>query len=397
MNIDTNFLNGTRFLLALWVAAGHFYLYSGGHNLYKIPLLGSPGIAVDGFMVITGFLMAYQYILRESKEPFDDKYTSIKFIIRRIFRLYPVYFLSIITYVLLFPYIYDNTSEALRYFNNGAEWLKPPGDIQPYSIITHLLFLHGLIPSHVVDILSPTWSLSLEMQFYFLFPSIFVYFFVKHSSNKLIPFIVLTLVVSLIVPKLFGLYLIKGTIAHFEQPSLILYKLPLFLLGMMAASVGLNKLKLSYLFLTVLIIVPFQNKITILLIMLLLLFMFLDSLEKFLNLKIFNALLFVRKSFSGRLSFLGANIAYSIYLFHMIILPFSFNISINKLRFIDGISMNNIVFCSFILFISLTVFCSYLSYKLIEKPFINYGKNVANRFSSKMTIKTISADRIVKK
>jgi peptidoglycan/LPS O-acetylase OafA/YrhL len=67
---NTKFLDGTRFLFALWVILGHFFFYIGGSDLIQIPLLGplilSPGVAVDGFMVVTSFLMMYHYILRST-------------------------------------------------------------------------------------------------------------------------------------------------------------------------------------------------------------------------------------------------------------------------------------------------------------------------------------------
>ncbi|HFL2538660.1 TPA: hypothetical protein ACG3G9_003819, partial [Clostridioides difficile] len=85
MKLNTSVLDGLRFLLALWVVCGHFYIIIGGTNLFNIPfvssLLQQPIIAVNGFMIITGFLMTYHYILREEKEPFLEASTGVKFIL----------------------------------------------------------------------------------------------------------------------------------------------------------------------------------------------------------------------------------------------------------------------------------------------------------------------------
>jgi len=49
-------LDGIRGLLAMWVFWGHICIFVG----LKMPILGTPALAVDLFMLLSGFLMAYQ-------------------------------------------------------------------------------------------------------------------------------------------------------------------------------------------------------------------------------------------------------------------------------------------------------------------------------------------------
>ena len=88
------FLDGLRGLAALWVIASHsLYLGSADFKYFN-----RGDIAVDLFMIMSGFLMAYHYYAREDKEPWGEPKTWFKFYVRRFFRIAPLY------YVLLFVF-----------------------------------------------------------------------------------------------------------------------------------------------------------------------------------------------------------------------------------------------------------------------------------------------------
>src|SRR4051812_24255757 len=115
--MNTKFLNGTRFLLALWVVIGHFYTLAGGAFFYKFPkplqIFITNIMAVEGFMILTGFLMAYNYILRSDKENYNKGSTIVSFWLRRFFRLYPVYLLVIIVAYFTFTNLAANDAHNL--------------------------------------------------------------------------------------------------------------------------------------------------------------------------------------------------------------------------------------------------------------------------------------------
>ncbi|WJH37283.1 acyltransferase [Paenibacillus sp. CC-CFT747] len=219
-------MDGFRFLLALWVAVGHFYIIIGGPGFWQASgvtkLLLSPWAAVDGFMVVTGFLMTYHYLLREAKEPAGRLATGVTFLVRRLFRLYPVYLLAILAAFFVVSDLYEMRKEILDYFTGST--LTPFGteskseDPSVTGLLLHLTFLHGLFPAYESSVLSVAWSLSLEMQFYVLFPALFSFLFLKVRSAKLYAFLAAAVVVSevLLAKYLHG------------QPAMLLYKLPCF-------------------------------------------------------------------------------------------------------------------------------------------------------------------------
>ena len=93
-------LDGLRGSMSLWVLLGLTCSLTGMHF---IPVVRSTHYAVDGFMILSGFLMAYHYMLRAAKEPWTTPSTWKSFYIRRYFRLSPVYYLLLIPAFFLRP------------------------------------------------------------------------------------------------------------------------------------------------------------------------------------------------------------------------------------------------------------------------------------------------------
>jgi len=60
-------LDGLRGLAALWVLLGHSLQLTGWH----LPILSSPDLGVDLFIMLSGFLMVFHYRLRESANPWE--------------------------------------------------------------------------------------------------------------------------------------------------------------------------------------------------------------------------------------------------------------------------------------------------------------------------------------
>jgi len=63
-------LDGLRGIAALWVMLSHIQILSG---LRSLPVLSWGNVAVDLFMMLSGFLMAHHYVLRQDKEPWNKK------------------------------------------------------------------------------------------------------------------------------------------------------------------------------------------------------------------------------------------------------------------------------------------------------------------------------------
>src|ERR1700741_1786618 len=81
-------LYGLRGAMAFWVFYGHLRISCLGSP----PRFGHPANAVDVFMVLSGFLMTYHWIGRESKFNNHARQTG-DFYLRRFFRIAPLYYL----------------------------------------------------------------------------------------------------------------------------------------------------------------------------------------------------------------------------------------------------------------------------------------------------------------
>ncbi|MDR3410016.1 MAG: acyltransferase, partial [Formivibrio sp.] len=168
-NHKLGMLDGLRGLMALWVLLGHSCILTG----FYIPVLSSPGDAVQGFMILSGFLMTYHYILREPKEPWGAWTTWTAFWTRRYFRITPLYFLVLIPTFLLMPrYVFwrsrlDQLHGTVLRFGGmpTLNWL---------NLFVHASYIYGLLPRYCSSLVIPDWSISLEMQFYFVFPFLMI-------------------------------------------------------------------------------------------------------------------------------------------------------------------------------------------------------------------------------
>ncbi|MGG1678250.1 acyltransferase family protein [Neobacillus sp. NRS-1170] len=382
MTRDTRFLHGFRFFLALWVALAHFYVAIGGPKFIDLGFAGgvllSASVAVDGFIVLTGFLMGYTY--KHNLNPITNNYkeTILYFWVRRLFRLYPVYILSIIVAYLLVGETSKFNAELLYYFtgDNVTPWGTERNieNVSILNLLSHITFIHGFIPNYVTSILPPAWSMSIEIQYYIVFPFLYLWLFSNGRRIKKYFLFILTLflLLSFVAPKLFGLYLTPGSIIHYGQPSLLIYKLPLFILGTVMALVIKSQLKIGYFIITLLAVMFVQSKLTNFIISILVIFMFLENLKKYTGKTIYTILNSIKKLLSTRLAEVGANISYSLYLVHMITLPLILKLVVNLINF----PKIKVALVSLVLFISVTFLISYLLYYFIEKPFILLGKKI---------------------
>ena len=161
--------------------------------LYHFDILYFPGgyLGVDIFFVISGYLIT-KLILKDLKK---KKFSFIDFYERRIRRIVPVLYISIITstiflYKIVLPEEKINIFQSILasvfftsnyYFYNSGSYFDPVNEKQ--------LLIH-------------TWSLSIEEQFYIIFP-IFLYLFYKRNY---IFFIICAAATSLILANNGGIF-----------------------------------------------------------------------------------------------------------------------------------------------------------------------------------------------
>jgi peptidoglycan/LPS O-acetylase OafA/YrhL len=162
-------LNGLRFVAAFLVVVNHIETtkyHSGYPNYMDYPFLTSiGGLSVTLFFVLSGFLITYLLLQEKEHSGFID---IKKFYIKRILRIWPLYYLIvIITFFILnkidfffLPQLSDSVYE-----NSGTK-----------------LFLFLLILPNIAAVIFPsipylyhTWSIGIEEQFYLIWPWVIRY------------------------------------------------------------------------------------------------------------------------------------------------------------------------------------------------------------------------------
>lgn len=158
---DTGYLNGLRAVAAFWVLTAHCLIWGGYRG--AIP---NAKIAVAVFMVLSGYLMAL------TAKDFSVPAEWRRFYLRRLFRLAPLYYL-VLAVVALSPWVREGLSAWARF---GPEDYYSPlrADFSWPNLLLHASFLFGLSPKTATSTLLPDWSLSLEMQFYAVFPALWL-------------------------------------------------------------------------------------------------------------------------------------------------------------------------------------------------------------------------------
>lgn len=383
------FLDGFRFLLAFWVFAAHYYTLIGGIMFFKLPSIltetfNKPVNAVNGFMVITGFLMAYNYIERRTKEPYGDHNTHLKFWQRRFFRLYPLYILCIIVAFITFVPLAKMNEANLIFFtgSNVSQWGTVRSMVQPSlsDLISHIFMVHGLFPRYYDSVLGVTWSLSLEAQFYLIFPFLFLGMFSsgRKQRQRIVIGIIAFVVVAIVSIRLVNFGCSAIGLPTYSLPAALFFAMPLFIIGIIAAAVKLRKIHLTYLLVAASVTLPFQSGTTVVMVLVLLVLIFLDEIQFAIPKWLFGILDSLRGILSTKTASFGADISYSFYLIHTMIIGIVLQVLIT---FLPELSRMQIAILGFFAVAVVCVFLSYFLFKFVEKPFIELGRRMIHTVS----------------
>jgi len=176
-------LNGLRFFAAFFVVISHGHLSLVKLNIQaasKLAFFNRGGDAVDFFFTLSGFLISY-LLLKEIKE--TGTVSIRQFYLRRVFRIWPLYFLFIFIGFLLLGLLYP-----LIYHANYFTFSIPEG------LLLFILFLPNYAAkNYQVGLLNPLWSIGVEEQFY-LFWAPLVKTFRNSVLQMILAFIFLSLV-----------------------------------------------------------------------------------------------------------------------------------------------------------------------------------------------------------
>lgn len=357
-------LNGLRFFAALFVVITHIELSkfelempNSWQNTYIFNL---GGLGVYFFFVLSGFLITY-LLLAEKKL---TETISIKhFYIRRIYRIWPLYYLMVILAFFVFPNIDFLKHEYYHQFLENHFWTK---------LLLFIFILPNLCLAmyHNIPHVGHSWSIGVEEQFYLIWPII-----LKYSKNALKTIILFTIIwISLKGLVLLSYKIMGGSLGWLTYLKLFfaMCKFECMTAGALGAYVLfyeksniLSVIYNRYTQIASFILVP------------VLIYWCPSYLQDGIHIPI--SFLFIiiilnvaqnRKSLikpSNRFFHFLGKISYGIYMYHFVVvfavIRFVYmNIGINDMFFFNILSYG--------LSITITIFISWLSYDLYEKRFI---------------------------
>jgi peptidoglycan/LPS O-acetylase OafA/YrhL len=211
-------LNGLRFIAAYLVVMHHSETIRNKYgllNLQSYSLFRNGSTAVSFFFVLSGFLITY-LLLKEYKKKKD---ISIKhFYVRRVLRIWPLYFLIVIAGGLLIPFIIQKAGIPYKMPYTFSEiW---------YYYVFFLPFVVNLKFGH--HLLEPLWSIGVEELFYLIWAPLvkFIYTY--------LPFVLIGIIVLkefLVLSDVFVNYpLISGSINMLQFDAMAIGGLGAYLL-----------------------------------------------------------------------------------------------------------------------------------------------------------------------
>lgn len=371
-------IDGLRAWMAWWVVLQHTLQLGGMKGEIPSPiytLLTSGGVAVDVFIIVSGYVICHLILTeRESYWPY---------IIRRFFRIYPLYVVAVTLSIILrnvyaeefslYPWIAGSTERMERFAAENADFAQHIG--------LHITLLHGVPPDNLIAysstaFLAPAWSLSLEWQFYLVAPLLLLMWQRGARAFSIAGISLALALYSQLGPwkwelssNLFlslGFFFLGISTRYAMQFGLKSGLLPL---ALMAANFALSICRLGMHF------VYFELSLALIIWALAILAIYIEigaiaAESKFGN--IYSIL------FSGKHAVEVGKWSYSTYLLHIPLFTIAVYLA-NRLGF-DG---RYCYVAAMLLAAPLLLWLSKLSYQWIEKPSIRAGKMIAERLAKK--------------
>jgi peptidoglycan/LPS O-acetylase OafA/YrhL len=357
-------LHAFRFFAAAAVIVCHLELYKnrvGIAHIWKHPLIFELGAAgVDFFFVLSGFLIT-TLLLNEKK--YFGTINIKKFYIRRILRIWPLYYLVILTCFLLIPHIplFDIYGYSETLYHNF--WQK-------------FLFCLGLMPNVALPIYgeipyaAPAWSIGVEEQFYILWPLLIL--FLQKGYRSIVLFILFFIGIKVLLFLYSKFFTVDLNTFTGIKDFFVATRMECMGIGGLGALLVFNKhrvvdriksngLGMAALTMVPVIfyIVPYLYEIHHIALALCFLVIIINSTA--------NENSFVKLE-NKPLYTLG-NISYGLYLLH----PLAIGISLNLLRQTnlpkENAALFNILY--YLLTFSITIVTAYVSYRFFEKRFLD--------------------------
>ena len=356
-------LDALRFLAALAVFVFHFFSEAVAlfhinieSTVYKvINLFISKGtLGVNFFFVLSGFLITYLILFERQN---TGSFNVAHFLMRRTLRIWPLYFLIVIIGFLLFPIMINgyHTAHSPWYY---AFFLANFDEIR--------VGLHDSI-----NFLTAPWSVAVEEQFY-LFWGLLLYVLHRFKVFKIEIVLLVLLLLSLIFSYTYQsssrilyyhTFSVMSNIVIGSALALFYFKKKHWLLRFK----GLKSWKIATIYLLGLLMIIAKNKIFIGPIVI----FEQTCISLFFGFIIFDQIFLKNSIFKiGEIQLFNhlGRISYGLYMYHLVVMFLLLHILSDRLEMINPV-------LSFIIFLSISIFgtylLSYISFKYFEKPFLS--------------------------
>lgn len=353
-------LNGVRCIAAVSVLIHHLEQAKEAFdlpNIYHLTVVKHAGrLGVGLFFVLSGFLITY--LLLQEKGNFGD-ISAPKFYLRRVFRIWPIYFLIVGLALFVFPHV------PLMYFP-GANELASRHVAERITLLALVLPNYAFVLYNIPYWAAQAWSIGVEEQFYYLWPWI-----IKYPKRT---FLIVTIFMLATVGLLaLGVYLLDGTEA--QKKDSVLTFIGQFRLLIMA--LGGGGAYLVYTNRTRFLSVLYRKNVQIT-VYVLFLICFLSGVHipAFMEVYAFFFCFFVLNVATNPnsiislenpiVSYIG-KISYGLYLYHVAVSVFLINVLNTYAPGLSTTAYNLILYPAVF---GLSILVSYLSYEYLEKPLL---------------------------
>ncbi|MES2774834.1 MAG: acyltransferase [Bacteroidota bacterium] len=345
----TKQFDSVRAIAVIMVIVHHWGPENGMLQRFTNQSLGPMG--VDIFFVLSGFLITNILLAEKTKAESGGLSKGMlvrKFYLRRVLRIFPIYYLTIFGLLAIQPHFGFDIKPAFGY-------------LATYTVNYYFIYTgdFGNLVNHL-------WSLSVEEQFYLVWPWMIVWFNKKYMGITIAACIVLGISSQYLLSgmPLFNLHTITcldalgmgallAWVRHYYPSQLPVFAKWIAVISILVVGIFVfESLTENW------DIVPLRTIVSIATVCLLTFILEHQHATKNLLIRFLN---------SPVLIFIG-KISYGIYLYHNII-PAIFNPLINKYLHLN-ITNFLLIDCSLLLVIS------WLSYRFIEKPFIALKKRL---------------------
>ncbi|MCP9199514.1 acyltransferase [Gramella sp. GC03-9] len=163
-------LDSVRAIAVLLVIISHWLPKSFPLNQFPIGVTG-----VNIFFVLSGFLITSILFQNKNKSEVSNSTIIRSFYARRVLRIFPIYYLTIFTLLLLHEYTKTNIEEDFIYY------------------LTYTTNFNFILNEKWDGMLSHLWSLAVEEQFYLIWPWLIIFIRRKYLIHMISAFILIGL------------------------------------------------------------------------------------------------------------------------------------------------------------------------------------------------------------